>query len=220
MTVTESSTAAADTPAAWPPTDRAFSLTAMLPGPRSSSTVLLPRENLLHAGGLAGRPTGAGPAVGDAAPDFRIVAADGTTRTLRDFVGRPLVLALYRALTPMLVCPYTLRAMKELTDTYDDFAAAGIELAVVFPTTVEGGAEILAAHELAWPVYTDPTWDVFRAYGSGHVLFGPIQMYAIVDGDGVVRWLWRSEPSTPERPVGVESTPLPSEVLAAAAAAL
>ncbi len=167
---------------------------------------------------MAGSPAGPGPRVGDDAPDFCIVAADGTTRTLRDFAGRPLVLAFYRAINSTLVCPFSMRAMVELRETYDDFAAAGIELAVVFPTTPEGSEEVLATHDLQWPAYSDPSWDAFRAYGSGHIMFGPIQMYAIVDGEGVVRWLWRAETSTSPStdPVGVSDTPLASAVLATA----
>lgn len=201
------------------PLDPTLYMAVMQQGPRSSSTLLLPRENLLHTSMLAGRPAQRSPQVGDAAPDFRLLAVDGTTRTLSDFAGRPLVLAFSRALTPTLVCPFSMRAMVELKDTYDEFDAAGVQLAVVFPASPEGSQEILAHNQLGYPAYSDPTWEAFTAYGSGHLLFGPLQMYAVVDAHGIVSWLWRPEDDRNEKDAaGVLNMPLPSEVLAAALA--
>lgn len=201
--------------AVWPPADRAFYATVMQQGPLSSSTMLMGRNSLVHATRLAGRPTEPGATLGEPAPDFSIVAADGSTRTLADFRGRPLVLALYRALDPVMICPFCKRGMDELKKTFAEFAAAGVELAVVYPTTPDGVQAIQAAHDLQWPAYSDPGWDVFSAYASDHILWGPYQMYAIIDADGVVRWLWRREPTETDV-AGVMNTPFPSEVLAAA----
>lgn len=63
---------------------------------------------------------------------------------------------------------------------------------------------------LNYPLYSDPSWDIYRAYGTGHVLMATKQAWAIVDGEGVIRWIWRSGQDGGER-VGV---PMPMEVLA------
>ena len=44
--------------------------------------------------------------------------------------------------------------------------------------------------ELNYPLYANPDWSVFEAYGTGHVLYAPKQTWIGIDGDGVVRWTW------------------------------
>ena len=62
---------------------------------------------------------------------------------------------------------------------------------------------------LNYPLYSDPTWDIYRAYGTGHVLMATKQAWAIVDGDGVIRWIWRSG----QGGGALTKIPMPMEVL-------
>jgi hypothetical protein len=64
---------------------------------------------------------------------------------------------------------------------------------------------------ISYLLHPDATWDLYRAFGAGHVLLAPRQAWAIVDSDGIVRWLWRMSAAT-----GGHRVPLPSEVLAVA----
>jgi peroxiredoxin len=179
-------------------------------GPVHSYTHAFPLENMLHVSSLAGRPAVDAVAVGDPAPDFELIGTDGTVRTLADFRGRPLVLRLSRAVSELLVCPLCTPGLQELNTIYDDFEAAGLQLAVVFSTDPDVTARIPAAHGLTYALHSDPTWDLYRAYGSGHVLLAPRQAWAIVDGEGTVAWVWRTGDT------GGSRIPLPSEVLAIA----
>jgi peroxiredoxin len=149
--------------------------------------------------------------VGDRAPDFAIIGLDGVTRTLEDFGGKPLVLRLSRAVSELLVCPLCRPGLLELNQIYDDFEASGLQLAVVFSTDPGVTARICETQELTYPLHSDPTWDLYRAYGTGHVLLAPRQAWVIVDGEGIVRWLWRLGDAGGSRRVL-----LPSEVLSVA----
>lgn len=193
----------------WPPSNpRAFT-ELMYQGPVSTSTHAFPLENMLHISPLAGRAVGPRVAVGEPAPDFEIVGADGATRTLADFRGRPLVLRFSRAVSELLVCPLCVPGLQELNEMYDDFEASGIQLAVVFSTEPEVTARIADLQGLSYPLHSDPTWDVYRAYDTGHVLMAPRQAWAIVDAEGILRWAWR---------IGEDGSTvaMPSEVLGVA----
>jgi peroxiredoxin len=194
----------------WPPTDGRLLTEVMTQGPVHSYTHAFPLENMLHATPLAGRPVGAAVAVGDPAPDFVLVGMDGVTRTLADFWGKPLVLRLSRAVSELLVCPLCTPGLQELNTLYGDFEAAGLQLAVVFSTDPDVTARIPETQGLSYSLHSDPTWDLYRAYGTGHVLLAPRQAWAIVDGEGIVRWVWRLSEATGSR------VPLPSEVLTVA----
>lgn len=194
----------------WPPAGGVLT-EIMNQGPVHSHTHAFPLENMLHASTLAGRPGPRPVTVGEPAPDFAILGLDGVTRTLEDFAGQPLVLRLSRAVSELLVCPLCTPGLLELNDIYEDFGDNGLQLAVVFSTEPDITARISQTQGLSYPLHSDPTWDLYRAYGTGHVLMAPRQAWAIVDGAGIVRWIWRLGDSTESHRVL-----LPSEVLAVA----
>ena len=106
-----------------------------------------------------------------------------------------------------------LPGLDDLNQTYDEFAAHGLQLAVILSTTEAQTSGVVEHLGLNYPLYSDESWDAFHAYGTGHVLSAPRQAWVIVDGDGIVRWTWRSG----QRGGGVNrSVPMPREVLAVA----
>jgi thioredoxin-dependent peroxiredoxin len=195
----------------WPPASGGILTQIMNQGPMHSNTHAFPLENMLHASTLVGRSAPNPVAVGDRAPDFTLIGLDGAIRTLGDFAGRPLVLRLSRAVSELLVCPLCTPGLLELNGIYDDFAAVGLQLAVVFSTEPDITARIAQTQGLTYPLYSNPTWDLYRSFGTGHVLMAPRQAWAIVDGNGIVRWIWRLEDAGESHGVL-----LPSEVLAVA----
>jgi peroxiredoxin len=194
----------------WPPADGGVLTAIMNQGPMHSYVHTFPLENMLHASALTGRPAPSSVAVGDRAPDFALVGLDGVTRTRDDFAGQPLVLRLSRAVSELLVCPLCVPGLMELNEIYDDFEANGMQLAVVFSTEPEVTARISETQGLTYPLYSNPTWDLYRACGTGHVLLAPRQGWVIVDGEGIVQWIWRLGET------GSRRVMLPSEVLAVA----
>ncbi len=193
----------------WPTAGGALFTEVVHQAPVNSSVHAFPLENMLHASALAGRAAPVAVQVGDPAPDFAVVGLDGLTRTLADFRGRPLVLRLSRAVSELLVCPLCRPGLQELNSIYQDFEANGIQLAVVFSTAPEVTEQIRETCGISYLLHSNATWDLYRAYGTGHVLLAPRQAWAIIDSDGIVRWLWRMSAATDGHGV-----PLPSEVLA------
>jgi peroxiredoxin len=194
----------------WPPADPRILMDIMYQGPVSTSTHVFPLENMLHVSPLAGRGVGSGAVIGEPAPDFSIVGADGVVRRLADFRGKPVVLRLSRAVSELLVCPLCVPGLQELNTTYDDFEASGVQLAVVFSTDPKVTARIAETQGLSYPLHSDPTWGLYRAYDTGHVLMAPRQGWAVIDADGILRWVWRLSEE------GGATVPLPSEVLVVA----
>ena len=80
-------------------------------------------------------------------------------------------------------------------------------------TTPEQSDLVIESLGLNYPLYSDPTWNIYRAYGTGHALMATKQAWAIVD-EGVVRWIWRSGQDDALQP-GF-NVPMPLDVLAAA----
>ena len=194
----------------WPPASSRVLTEIMYQGPVSTSTHAFPLENMLHISPLAGREVDARAVVGEPAPDFSIVGSEGIVRTLADFRGQPLVLRFSRAVSELLVCPLCVPGLQELNTIYDDFEAAGLQLAVVFSTEPDVTARIAELQGLSYPLHSDPSWNVYRAYDTGHVLLAPRQAWAIVDADGILRWVWRLGEA------GGSTVAMPSEVLAVA----
>lgn len=192
----------------WPLSAR-MSTTLMHQGPVSSSVHAFSLESMrsMRPATRVGTPA----EIGAPAPDFRIERTDGRTATLADFAGRPLVLYLARAVTPTLVCPLCTPALTELNDIADSFEEAGVGLAVVFSTGTDDTSAIATEAGLRYPLWSDPTWELFRAYGTGHVLYAPRQAWAVIDAGGVLRWAWRLSEAADGAVL-----PLPSAVLAVA----
>jgi peroxiredoxin len=84
-----------------------------------------------------------------------------------------------------------------------------VQLAVILSTTETQTNGVVEHLGLNYPIYSDESWDTFHAYGTGHVLSAPRQAWVIVDGDGFVRWTWRSG----QRDAG-PTVPMPRDVLA------
>src|SRR5215510_14878579 len=193
----------------WPPTNPWTATVIGQQGTMNTATDAAPLENMLHATSLAGRAVGTRPVVGEPAPDVELVGTDGVTRTLADFRGKPLVLRFSRAVSETMVCPLCVPGLLEFNTVYDDFEAAGIQVAVVFSTDPDVTAKIPAAQGLEYPLHSNASWDAYRAYDTGHMMMAPRQAWAIIDADGILRWDWRliEDGST---------VALPSEVLAIA----
>ena len=99
--------------------------------------------------------------------------------------------------------------LEDLKQSHKEFAARGVELAVVMSTTEDESLEIIRNLGLPYPLYSDPSWQVFEDYGTGHILFAPKQSWVILDRAGIVRWVWRSGQGG-----STGRVPMPREILA------
>ena len=82
---------------------------------------------------------------------------------------------------------------------------------VILPLPIEQCRAVVESLELNYPLYANPDWSVFEAYGTGHILYAPKQCWVGVDEDGVVRHVWRvgADDGT------YQGVPLPLEALEA-----
>ena len=143
----------------------------------------------LTALGVGALPAGA------PAPDFRLHATPALAVALREFRGRPVVLAFYPAdWSP--VCGDQMALYNEL---HAEFARYDAQLLGVSVDGVWCHRAFADARHLHFPLLADfePKGDVARAYGVYRAEDGTTERALFVlDGDGVVRWSYVS-------PVGV-----------------
>ncbi len=134
------------------------------------------------------------PQIGEAAPDFSLVADDGSTVTLIALRGRPVVVYFYpRDDTPGC----TVQAC--------DFRDRNAVWATELTTTVLGiSADSTAAHVrfkkkfgLNFPLLSDPSKETMRAYGAfgkkvmyGKTIDGIIRSTFLVDANGTLVRAW------------------------------
>ena len=127
--------------------------------------------------------------VGDAAPDFTLPAADGSTVRLSDLRGQHVVVYFYpRAGTP--------GCTTEACDFRDNLASlngSGYTVLGISPDTPEQLRTFVAAEALTFPLLSDPEHAVLEAYGAwgektmyGKKVTGVIRSTIVVDPDGKV----------------------------------
>jgi peroxiredoxin len=134
-------------------------------------------------------------AAGTPAPDFSLHATPDQLVSLRDFRGRPVILAFYPAdWSP--VCGDQMGLYNELLDEFGRFDAELIGI------SVDGAwCHIAFAHDrkLRFPLLADfePKGKVARLYGAYREEDGTTERALfVIDADGVIRWSYCS-------PVGV-----------------
>jgi peroxiredoxin len=134
-------------------------------------------------------------AAGTPAPDFSLHATPDQLVSLRDFRGRPVILAFYPAdWSP--VCGDQMALYNELLDEFSRFDAELIGI------SVDGAwCHIAFAHDrkLRFPLLADfePKGKVAKLYGAYREEDGTTdRALFVIDADGVIRWSYCS-------PVGV-----------------
>jgi len=128
---------------------------------------------------------------GDKAPDFEVTAPDGKKVRLSDFRGKPVVLFMTRIFSTALFCPICVPGLEQMDEMVAEFRRRGIEVMNIASTSVERAREFAEALGVSYPLYADPEWQSFKAYGAGRLGSLPLHAWAVVDGQGIVRFVWR-----------------------------
>jgi peroxiredoxin len=125
----------------------------------------------LAARSRATTATGAPPKVGQKAPDFSLVALDGTTVRLSSEVGRgPVVLVVLRG-WPGYQCPFCTRQFGEYRARAAEIEATGAHVLFVYPGPADAlkdhAAELTKGAPLpaVYRVLLDPDYTFTQAYG-------------------------------------------------------
>lgn len=139
--------------------------------------------------------------VGDKAPDFTLSDTDLKPRSLKDFLGRKVVLAFFvGAFTS--VCTKEMCAFRDSMARLIDLKAQVIGVSVNDPFSNKAFIE---KNRLPFPILSDYNRQVIKAYGVETPDFGGLKGYTvakrsifIVDKNGVVRYVWTTEDPTVE----------------------
>ena len=132
---------------------------------------------------------------GKKAPDFTLPADDGTKVKLSQLRGNPVVLYFY----PRDDTPGCTREACAFRDQKDELTKLGVTVLGVSTDSVESHEKFRDKHELNFPLLADVQHKVAEKYGAWRekVRFGKRSMGIqrstfLIDGDGVVRRVWKS----------------------------
>ncbi|HYA77687.1 MAG TPA: redoxin domain-containing protein [Verrucomicrobiae bacterium] len=139
--------------------------------------------------------------IGDEAPGFTLPDADKKTRSLKEFLGKKIVLAFF-------VGAFTATCTKEMCEFRDSMArlidldAQVIGISVNDPFTNKAFSE---KNRLSFPILSDYKRDVTRTYELELLNFAGLNGYTvakrsifIIDSKGIVRYIWVSDNPTVE----------------------
>jgi peroxiredoxin len=139
--------------------------------------------------------------VGDKAPDFTLPDTNLKPRSLKEFLGKKMVLAFFvGAFTS--VCTKEMCAFRDSMARLIDLKAQVIGISVNDPFSNKEFAE---KNRLTFPVLSDYNREAIRTYGVEMLNFAGLDGYTvaersifIIDKNGTVRYVWMSEDPTVE----------------------
>lgn len=116
--------------------------------------------------------------VGDPAPDFTLLDADGEPVSLSDFAGHRVIVYFY----PAAMTPGCTTQAVDFTAAIGELGAAGLEVLGISPDTPEKLAQFRDQQSVAFPLLADPDKTTLNAYGA----FGEKMLYGKLI-EGVIR---------------------------------
>lgn len=127
---------------------------------------------------------------GDAAPDFTLTAADGSTVSLADYRGQNVILYFY----PKADTPGCTTQACDFRDSLASLQGAGYQVLGVSPDPVSALTKFTESQDLTFPLLSDEDHAVAEAYGAwgekknyGKVSEGLIRSTVVLDQDGKVQ---------------------------------
>ncbi len=122
-------------------------------------------------------------AVGEVAPDFSGVTADGSPFVLSSQRGRPVVLYFY----PKASSPGCTSEARGFIEHYDDFARAGVAVVGVSVDTVDAQRRFQEKCGIPFPLVADHDRSIARAYRVLGMLGMAKRVTLFLDSEGCVR---------------------------------
>jgi len=113
----------------------------------------------------------------------------GRQLTLSDYRRRrPVILAFTRIFTEKQYCPFCFPHIQALNQRYSEFRDRTIELLLITSTDESQSARVVRDLGLQMPLLSNPTCEVFRAYGTGQALGAPLPAQFVLDVQGRLRY--------------------------------
>jgi peroxiredoxin Q/BCP len=133
------------------------------------------------------------PTAGEKAPNVILPLADGSTKTIADFAGSPLVLYFY----PKDDTPGCTTEAKDFSALADDFAAAGTTVIGVSKDSAKKHQNFAKKHDLKVGLATDADDSLCEAFGTwvekslyGRTYMGIERATFLIDGEGTIVKVW------------------------------
>lgn len=133
--------------------------------------------------------------VNDTAPDFNAAATGDQTLRLADYAGRTLVLYFY----PRDNTPGCTQEGEAFRDLYSKFQSAGADVVGVSRDSLRKHDNFRKKHEFPFHLISDADESMCHNYGVlkeknmyGRVHIGIERSTFLIDGDGVIRQIWRA----------------------------
>jgi thioredoxin-dependent peroxiredoxin len=112
------------------------------------------------------------------APDFALLDESGTSRQLRDYRGRPVILYFY----PADDTPGCTKEACNFRDDYSEYQRSGVTILGVSPDSVKSHIKFKEKYQLPFPLLADEGHKICDAYG----VWGPKKLMGR-DYEGVLR---------------------------------
>jgi len=132
--------------------------------------------------------------IGDKAPDFRLPTDGGGELGLVDLKGKTVVLYFY----PKDSTPGCTTEAEDFRDRIADFERAGAAIVGASKDSIKRHDNFKAKHDLPFPLISDEGGSLCEDYGVwkkkklyGREFMGIERTTFLIDGDGVVRQVWR-----------------------------
>jgi len=135
--------------------------------------------------------------VGDRAPDFTLLGTGGTTYSLADFLGQPLVLVFY----PGDDTPVCTKQLNAYNDGLERFSELDAQIVGISAQSVTSHDAFSDKHGFEFPLLADTDKQVAAAYGTLGPIGFPRRSVFIIDAGGVIRYVHRAIAGLTYRPV-------------------
>ena len=135
--------------------------------------------------------------IGDTAPDFTLPGTGGTTYSLQQFRGKPVVLVFY----PGDNTPVCTRQLCSYNDELSQFAGLSAQVLGISTQTVESHEKFAAKHGFKFPLLADVDKSVHRAYGVLGLMDMPRRSVFVLDASCTIRYAHRAVLGVTYRPV-------------------
>jgi len=135
--------------------------------------------------------------VGDKAPEFTLPGTGGTSYSLSQYRGSPVVLVFY----PGDNTPVCTKQLCKYNDELAQFTGLSAQVLGISAQSVESHEQFASKHGFRFPLLTDVDKSVHRAYGVLGVMDLPLRSVFVIDGGGTVRYAHRALVGVTYRPV-------------------
>jgi thioredoxin-dependent peroxiredoxin len=132
--------------------------------------------------------------IGDAAPDAKFVALDGSSKSAASYKGRKLVLYFY----PKDDTPGCTKEAQGFTESAADFSAYGIDIVGVSKDSVKSHTKFAGKYDLKVELGSDESGAVCEAFGVwveksmyGKNYMGIERATFLIGSDGKIAHIWR-----------------------------